>query len=204
MIGGLVLAAGRGARFGGPKQLADFGGRPMLERPLRAMAAAGLDRVRVVLGFKSGEILPSVDLHGAEATVCDRWDEGQAASLRAGVEALRDCDALVVALGDQPFLSPRAVERVVRERGSGAYAVRATYGGVPGHPIVLERTLFERALSLRGDEGARTLLAESPVLDVPCDGFGRPDDIDTRDQLDRARRELSGGPQPAKEEAVTT
>jgi molybdenum cofactor cytidylyltransferase len=137
--------------------------------------------------------------------VCERWEEGQAESLRTGVESLRDCDAIVVALGDQPFLSSRAVQRVLRARGSGADAVRATYDGTPGHPVVLESVLFERVVSLRGDAGARALLAESHVLDVPCDGLGRPDDVDTRDQLMRAaRRGGSGGPELATEEAVGT
>ena len=205
MIGGLVLAAGGGTRFGGPKQLAPMGGRPMLERPLRAMAEASLDRLCVVVGFESEAVLRAVDLHGAEAIRCDRWAEGQAMSLRAGVEVLRaGCDAIVVALGDQPFLSALAVERVVSARRTGADAVRANYGADPGHPVVIERSLFDRVASLEGDVGARAVLAGARVLDVPCDGLGRPDDVDTRDQLMRAARGASGLPETETEEAVGT
>jgi CTP:molybdopterin cytidylyltransferase MocA len=205
MIGGLVLAAGGGTRFGGPKQIARLGGRPMLELPLRAMAAAPLDRVCVVLGSESDAILGAVDLHGAEPLRCERWAEGQAMSLRTGVEALRDCDAIVVALGDQPFLSAVAVERVLCARRTGTDAVRASYDGAPGHPVVIERTQFEGVAALEGDVGARGLLADARVLDVACDGLGRPDDIDTRDQL--ARAESRGSTEPraqATEEAVRT
>ncbi len=125
-------------------------------------------------------------------------------SLRAGVEALRDCDAIAVALGDQPFLSTLAVRRVVGARHPGMDAVRASYGGAPGHPVVIERSLFERVAALEGDVGARAVLAEARVVDVACDGLGRPDDIDTRDQLTKAARRGRSAPRrPATEEAMS-
>lgn len=182
MIAGLVLAAGAGTRFGGPKQLAPLEGRPLLEHAVTALlAATSLDEVVVVLGARAEEIRAGTDLGRARIVVADDWSEGQSASLRAGVAAVPGAGAVVVALGDQPFISPLAVEAVIAARGAAAAAVRATYGGVPGHPIVLERSLFEPVGRLRGDEGARSLLDEARP--VPCDGLGRPDDIDTPSDL---------------------
>jgi nicotine blue oxidoreductase len=129
----------------------------------------------------------AVDLHGAVPVVCADWAEGQAASLRAGLRALSGADAAVVALGDQPRLSATAVARVVAARRPGVDAVRATYGGRGGHPVVLERSLFPRLEALSGDVGARAVLAGVRVEDVPCDGLGRPDDVDTREQLEVLR-----------------
>lgn len=179
MIGGLVLAAGASERFGGRKQLADLGGRPLLEHVLIAMEEAPVDRTVVVLGAHADEVREGVPLHGAEAVVCDDWQEGLGASLRAGVCALAGCDAVAVALGDQPRLSSEAVARVISQRGADELAVRATYGGVPGHPVLLERTLLGRVRELHGDTGARGLLHGVPVREVACDGLGSPDDIDT-------------------------
>lgn len=203
MIAGLVLAAGEGSRFGGRKQLAEVDGRPMLERVLAAMAEAPVDRTCVVLGADAQYVRDGVDLHGAEPVVCARWEDGQAASLRAGVEALAGADAVVVVLGDQPFVSSRAVERLLAARGNDYDAVRATYGGVPGHPVVLERTILPRVASLSGDVGARDLLSKVSVVDVPCDGLGRPDDIDTPEQLDNAARAEEGGAPNTNEEAIS-
>ena len=186
-IGGLVLAAGAAERFGGRKQLAELDGRPLLEHVLAAMAAAPLDRVVVVLGAQAEEVGAGVDLHGAQAVVCADWREGQAASLRAGIEALAGAGAVVVALGDQPRISARAVERVLAARAPGALAVRATYAGAPGHPVVLESDLFGAIARLGGDEGARSLLEGVAVRDVACDGLGRPDDVDTPEQLEVLR-----------------
>jgi CTP:molybdopterin cytidylyltransferase MocA len=188
MIGGLVLAAGAGERFGGRKQLAELDGRPLLEHVLIAMAAAPLDRVVVVFGAHAAEIRACVPLHGAEPVVCDMWAEGIGASLRTGVGALGDCDAIVVALGDQPRLAPAAIARVIDRRGAGALAVRAVYRGVPGHPVLVEHGLFDRLREVRGDEGARALLREVPVREVECDGLGLPDDVDTPEALSQVAR----------------
>ena len=176
-------AAGESSRFGGPKQLAVLDGRPLLEHVLMAMAGAGLDRVVVVLGAHADEVLDGVPMHGAEPVMCAGWAEGLAASLRAGVAALEGCDAVAVALGDQPRLSAAAVARVVSQRGRDELAVRATYGGVPGHPVLLERTLLSRVGELRGDAGARDLLHGVPLREVACDGLGSPDDVDTPEAL---------------------
>jgi molybdenum cofactor cytidylyltransferase len=190
LIGGLVLAAGAATRFGAPKQLAELDGVPMLEHSLRAMAAAPVGRVVVVLGSGADEIVAGVNLHGAEPHVCERWAEGQAASLACGLGELADCEAVVVTLGDQPRMSPDAIRRVIEAR-SGASAVRATYSGSPGHPVLLERDLFEPLRNVSGDRGARNLLLSAQVLEVPCDDLGGGEDVDTPAELDTLR---VGGP----------
>lgn len=189
MIAGVVLAAGASRRFGEtPKQLAELDGRPLLEHALAAMSSAPVDRTVVVLGAHADEIEASVELHGAQAVPSPDWATGQAASLRAGLEAVPDAECVVIALGDQPLLASRAIVCVLAARDPSRYAaVRAAYDGRPGHPIVLERALFERLGALTGDAGARELLAHSSVRDVACDGLGRPDDIDTPEELEVAR-----------------
>jgi CTP:molybdopterin cytidylyltransferase MocA len=190
LIGGLVLAAGAATRFGAPKQLAELDGVPLLEHALRTMTAAPVGRVVVVLGSAADEIAVAVDLHGADPLVCTRWEEGQSASLACGLAELADCEAVVVTLGDQPRMSPEAIRRVIEAR-NGAAAVRATYGGEPGHPVLLERDLFEALRNVSGDKGARNLLLSVQVLDVPCDDLGGGEDVDTPAELDALR---AGGP----------
>jgi len=180
-----VLAAGRGRRFGSPKQLARLDGRPLLEHALLAMAGATLvDRTVVVLGAHADAVLAQLDMHGARAVICAGWEEGQAASLRAGLTALgAGVEAVVVTLGDQPRIDARAIDRVIAARAPSAHAVRASYGGRLGHPVLLERPLIERAAMLHGDEGARSLLAGTTVVLVACDGLGDDRDVDTVEQL---------------------
>ena len=185
-----MLAAGAARRFGAPKQLADLDGAPLLEHALRTISAAPVDRVVVVLGAGADEVAAGVDLHGAEPVVCGRWEEGQSASLACGLAELAGCEAVVVTLGDQPRVSPDAIRRVISARNDAA-AVRATYNGNPGHPVLLERRLFEQLRNVSGDRGARNLLLSVQVLDVPCDDLGGGEDVDTPAELDALR---AGGP----------
>jgi CTP:molybdopterin cytidylyltransferase MocA len=180
-IGALVLAAGAGRRFGGVKQLAEVDGRPLLEHALRAVRVLS-PRV-VVLGHAAEQVLAGVDLHGARSVRCEDWEEGQAASLRFGIHALGDVDAAVVALGDMPGVTPAAVDAVVGGWDGEADAVRAAYGGRPGHPVLLARSLLDRAGELRGDVGFRSLLERARVREVECGHLADPADIDTREEL---------------------
>jgi molybdenum cofactor cytidylyltransferase len=192
VIGGAILAAGPSTRFGPrPKQLADLDGQPLLAHAVAAMTAApGLARVVVVLGAHSGEISASVDFRGAQPIVAADWRSGQAAALRAAVAELgHDCDAIVVTLGDQPRITPGAIARVIDEASGPEAAVRAVYGGVPGHPILMKQPLFARLARLRGDVGARDVLGRVDVHEVECADVGSPVDVDTPAELERARED---------------
>jgi CTP:molybdopterin cytidylyltransferase MocA len=138
-----------------------------------------------VLGADADEVAAGVDLHGARAVVCEDWAEGQSASLRTGLDAAGDAQAVVITLGDQPHIAARAIAAVIAARGDGAQAVRATYDGTASHPTLIERELFPALHQLTGDEGARAVLQGARVTEVPCDGLGGPDDVDTREQLGR-------------------
>ncbi len=186
-----MLAAGEASRFGSAKQLALLDGRPLLEHSVAAITAGPVGRVIVVLGAGAEEVIAGVDLRGAEPLVCARWQEGQAASLACGLAELPECEAVVVILGDQPRVSPDSIRRVIAARGEGALAVRATYGGDPGHPVLLERELFGRMRDVTGDHGARNLLMSVPVREVACDDLGGGEDVDTPAELDALR---AGGP----------
>jgi molybdenum cofactor cytidylyltransferase len=180
------LAAGEGRRFGGVKQLAELNGRPLLEYAIAAMTeAAQLERVVVVLGAHAAKIRGAVDFGRAEPIVCEGWKEGIAASLRCAVEWLPEADPLVIGVGDQPGLTPAAIDAVLKALGDdpSASAARATYDGSPGHPVAVRATLRGALLRLRGDAGAGRLLTDSGTVEVECSGLGAGADVDTRGHL---------------------
>ena len=182
-IGGIVLAAGEGKRFGGPKQVAVLDGRPLLEHAVRAMLAVpAISPVVVVLGAHADSVREKVDLGGADVVVCDGWAAGQSASLQAGVTALGEVEAAVVTLGDQPFISSEVIAGVLDQRGRHL-AVRATYDGTPGHPVLLERRLLDHVVELDGDTGARPLLDGPHVHTWEVGRMCDPTDIDTPERL---------------------
>jgi molybdenum cofactor cytidylyltransferase len=185
VIGGLILAAGEGRRFGGAKQVAELGGKPLMAHAMAALMAVPLvERRGVVLGAHADEIRARIDLTDFEEIVCEDWAEGMAASLRAGVRAMRECEAVVVLLADQPGVTPQVVAQVADGVRSGSVALRAVYDGQPGHPVLLSQALYDDILKLEGDVGARDLLAEIHADQVEVGELAKPDDVDTPDELE--------------------
>jgi molybdenum cofactor cytidylyltransferase len=188
VIGGVVLAAGEGRRFGGVKQLAELDGRPLLEHAVEAMLAVPtIERVVVVLGAAAGDVRSRVELGEAETVTCEGWAEGISASLRRGVAELADAEAIAIALGDQPLVTPQVIAAVCDHLDAREPAARATYDGRPGHPVLIKRELYGELAELRGDAGARDLLAAAGVRGIECGHLCRPDDVDTRDDLSAIR-----------------
>jgi CTP:molybdopterin cytidylyltransferase MocA len=184
---GLILAAGAGKRFGlEPKLLADLRGRPLLEHAIgAACAVAELERIVVVLGANAEQITGAVDFACAEPVICECWDDGLSASLRCGLDALPGCDRVIVILGDEPLITPELIARFVH----APPGTRATYGGRPGHPVVLGPEQIRTIQSLTGDRGARDLLADGPTMECGDHETGR--DVDTAADLEAVRRRAS-------------
>ena len=180
-VAGLVLAAGAGTRFGAEtKQLAPLRGKPLLQHAVEAMNAV-LPCV-VVLGHDVAAIRAQVDFGPAETVVCEDWARGQGFSLRRGVAGLPWADAVVITLGDQPFITSAVIEAAIAELGDHD-AVRALYGGVPGHPVVLSRRVMDAVDELEGDAGARELLARFRVRRWEAAHLASATDVDTPEEL---------------------
>jgi nicotine blue oxidoreductase len=184
-VAGLLLAAGAGRRFGRPKALVDVDGEPMMLRALRTLADGGCAPVRVVLGARAEDaraLLPDPSI----AVYSEDWATGMGASLRTGLEAIRelDVDAVLVHLVDLPWVGPEVLSRL-GELASPDVVARAAYDGEPGHPVLLGRRWWhevgERA---RGDRGARDWLAtRSDLRLVECGDLGSGRDVDAPGDL---------------------
>lgn len=192
LVHALVLAAGQSRRFGGDKLRALYRGRPLLAHVLGVVAEA---RRRQVLD--GGYVVVPVD-DDAARTLCrnagltalsnDSPHLGLSHSLRLGLGALeeitpRDNGAALVFLGDQPLVQVNVVERVIAEYvASSAGVVRPRYQnnpGVPGHPVLLDRSIWHLARGLRGDRGLAGLLQSASVETMMVDIPGDNPDIDT-------------------------
>ena len=188
-VSAIVLAAGLGTRMVGLKQLLPLDGRPLLQHAVDAAAAAGLDEVIVVLGHRAGEVASALALPpGARAVVNPRFAEGQSTSLAAGLAAASPrSGAALILLGDQPAVRPAAIRALAdAHRAGGPAILRAAYRGRPGHPVLLDRSVWAEAAALRGDQGARSLIArEAGRIGLVEVGGDPPQGIDTPNDLDR-------------------
>ena len=174
---GLVLAAGEGKRFGGPKAPFEFNGERLVDRAVRILNEAGAQQVFVVLGAWLG------DVPHAEVIVNPEWPSGMGSSLKVGLNALlenTDAQRVVITLVDLPGLTAEAVARVAND--TGAISV-GTYDGTRGHPVAFDREHWtEVALSAHGDSGARDYLKShaNDVHSVEVGDVASGEDLDVR------------------------
>lgn len=209
MIAAVVLAAGQSRRMaGGHKLLARFETGTVIGATVAAAAAGGVDRVVVVVGHAAAAVEAAVRAAAIEAAVGAAWPgmetrfavghaEGMAASLRAGLAALGpETAAMLVCLGDMPLVRPATIASLCAAFRAGAGTIVAPVAaGRRGHPVLFGAAHFAALAALRGDEGARALLAAVPPATVEVDDPGIHVDVDTEDALADARRllEAAGG-----------
>lgn len=192
-VAAAVFAAGRGSRLGGDaaKPLLEWQGRPLLTWALDAALASGLVPVLVTVGYRADDVRAALPA-GVEIVDNPEWEEGIAASLRAVLAALgpySEVTAVCIGLADQPRTGPEAYRRLAAAHEAGAQLAVATYDTRRGNPVLLARSLWPQAMELRGDAGARQLMQSVPVTDVPCDGTGHADDVDTLEDLGRLQED---------------
>lgn len=158
-LAGLVLAAGEGRRFGGPKAPHVYDGERLVDRAVRICREAGCDRVFVVLGAWVDEVPDAV------VVVNRAWREGMGSSLRAGLTAaMRDdgIDRVLVTLVDLPGMSAGALVRVA---ASASTIAQGCFDGEPGHPVLLGRDHWAGVIAMaEGDRGARDYLRAHDTL----------------------------------------
>lgn len=180
--------------MGTPKALLrDEAGASFLTRAVEALRDGGCPHVVVVLGAGAAEASSRLDglEPPVEVVVAEDWDEGMGASLRCGLRRVADTDAAaaLVTLVDLPDVGPRVVGRMLEGLGPAEDAaenvlVRASYDGVPGHPVLLGRAHWHPvAVSARGDRGARDYLLEHPPVLVECGDLATGRDVDSPDDL---------------------
>ncbi len=194
----VLLAAGEGRRFGGRKLVEPLRGRPLLEHSL-----AAIDLARMEGSLAGGlAVVPAGDADLRE--LVERMDllavengepqAGLSRSLRLGLAALEREDlaprpaAAVILLGDQPLVRAGVIGALVAAgRANGGACVRPRYAATPeepGHPVLLDRSVWPLVRGLEGDTGLGPLLARHPewvrVVDVP----GANPDVDVRSDLE--------------------
>lgn len=190
-VAALILAAGRGTRFGEePKMLAMLEGRPLLRHVAEAALASAARPVLVVTGHRADEVAQALD--GLDLVVVRNPDyaDGLSTSLKAGFAALPpDAEAAIVMLGDMPRVPASLLDALAqawREAGRPA-ALVPTQAGRRGNPVLLSRALAPEIARLEGDTGAGPLLrGRADVREWPVAEEAVAQDIDTPEALDQA------------------
>jgi molybdenum cofactor cytidylyltransferase len=193
----VVLAAGAGSRYRGTRhKLSEkLGGDTVLVRTLRNAIASEMSVVLVIsealIAEAKGLVAPQdmvvVDARSLQSQV--GWGMGD--SIAAGVSIHASASGWLVLPGDMPLVRPSSLRAVADALDQQPIAF-AQYRGRRGHPVGFGAELFSELVMLKGDEGARRLLARYPTAAVELDDPGVLFDIDTVDDLAVAQRRIDG------------
>ena len=195
-VGAVLLAAGAGSRLGGrPKALLELGGVPLILRQLIALSGAGVDEVVVVLGHHAQAVEAAVRAFPITLAHNPSPDDGQASSVRVGLQALSPkLDAVIVALADQPLIDSQDITALIgafKKRGDAAMVVprvKADAGEPePGNPVIFDAALREQWLAGAADLACRNWRQTHPehVLWFDTDNRRYRVDIDSPEDLER-------------------
>lgn len=188
---GVLLAAGAGTRLGrGPKALLPYRGRTLVEVLADTLFDGGCREVVVVLGAEADRVRSSTELSRYRVVANDHWAKGMSGSFRLGIGAAEPGNSIMVALVDQPGLTPTAVSRLLGSHRPGRVTAAAYPDGFGHlkrrHPVIFDVGLRDQAAeAAHGDTGARSFLKAHPGLVdlVDCSDLCSGEDLDTKDQL---------------------
>lgn len=194
MIAAVLLAAGVSRRMGEDnKLLAELDGEAMVHRAARILLESGLG-LHVVTGHQREQI--EAALAGLAITLVHNphYETGQQTSVRAGLAALAgNCEAAIVALGDQPLLEVADIEALIAAfaRSSRDRFIVPYFAGERGNPVVIPRAILDELGGQPHDPSLKRLTDYFPDrierFEAENDHFTQ--DIDTAEALAEFRRQ---------------
>lgn len=180
---GIILAAGAASRFGAPKLLQTWQGKPILHHVIETALQAGLSPLLLVVGANAHQIQQAACAYPVQIVSNPDWASGQATSIRAAVQALpAHVSAAVFLLGDQPRTPVELINLLLLEQAASPHPILLPEAqGRPGNPTLFDRSTFAALLALTGDSGGRQLFTHFPPRKIPWPDPQVFQDIDTPD-----------------------
>ena len=187
-IGCVIMASGLGKRFGGNKLMADFLGKPMIQRALDATDGLFCCRVVVTRHESVADLCRSQNVDVVLHDLPYRSD-----TVRLGLDALGEMEACMFLPGDQPLLRRETVEQLLSHWEANPQSiVRPAYEDIPGSPVVFPERTFEQLRSLPEGKGGGWIMRQHPesVESVPINNPYELMDADTPQTLELLRQQI--------------
>ncbi|SCC29210.1 molybdenum cofactor cytidylyltransferase [Fictibacillus enclensis] len=193
----IILAAGQSKRMGTPKMMLRHKGKTLIHHVIDAAVNSKADGVIIVINPEVDGLLAEASVPGvSKVFLNDQSDSGLSMSMKSGLYVLpSEAEAAIFLLGDQPLVTTREIDLLLEEfQGNQAYSIyQSSYRGKKGHPVLFQRSMFDRLLDVKGDKGGREVIrqfsGETQTVEM---GRSHPFDIDTKDDYRRLlRKEVS-------------
>jgi len=184
---GVILAAGASIRYGSPKQILDWKGKPFVRTIAETALKAGLDPVIVITGANQKEVTDSLDGINVKIILNPDWPTGQASSIKSGVMAIPpNCGSTIFLLADQPQINIPIITSLKEEHEKGLYPIIAPMIlDRRANPVLFDRVTFKELMELEGDTGGRSIFHKYKIEYLPWHDDSLLLDVDTPEDYEK-------------------
>ncbi len=187
---GIILAAGASTRFGQPKQLLDWRGKPFVRAVAKTALESGLSPVVMVTGAYADQIEAAVQDLPVQMVRNSEWQSGQASSIRAGVQSLPDkTGAAIFLLADQPQIKSDIIRALIAHHSTELFPIIAPLVLMEqrANPVLFDRDTFSDLVALQGDVGGRAIFSKHHVEYLPWHDDSLLFDVDKPEDYPRMK-----------------
>ena len=186
-IAGVILAAGSASRFGEPKQLLNWKGKPFVRAVAETALQAGLSPVIVVTGAHNDQLKSALHNLNVEVVYNNQWESGQGSSIGTGVRHIpNECGGAIFLLVDQPQVNTSILHALKERHAHGLYPITAPMViDQRANPVLFDRITFPDLMTIEGDTGGRTIFHKYRVEYLPWHDDSLLLDVDTPSQYQR-------------------
>jgi molybdenum cofactor cytidylyltransferase len=186
-VAGVILAAGGAARFGSPKIMADYQGKPLITHVVQKAVDSGLSPIIVVLGSIVEPVICALDQFNIQIVINEDWVSGQASSVRKGINSLPGgIGAALFLLADQPQIPVRLIKGLIEHHNfTQAPLIIPSVNGVRANPVLFDMDVLQHLTQIEGDQGGRQIFNQYPATLYPWPDENILLDVDTPEDLQK-------------------
>ena len=186
----IIMASGLSERYGKNKLLEKLGGREVILHTAGSLAEAGFSPVTVT---RSAEVKALIDREGFCCVLHDGLKKSD--TIHVGIEHTSpDAAGYLFMPGDQPLVRPESLKKMAEQFFDNPdRAVRLSYEGIPGSPVLFPALCREKLMAYTGDRGGIEVLRAEQI---PCDCVEAEAawelwDVDTPESMEKVRKVLA-------------
>tara|TARA_Y100000590_G_scaffold431173_1_gene545650 strand:+ start:802 stop:1383 length:582 start_codon:yes stop_codon:yes gene_type:complete len=192
MISSILLAAGLSKRMGGENKLTKkIQGIPLIKHSVKNILASSINELIIVLGYQKEIIEKLIDKHEKVKFIFNKdFESGMASSIKVGINHLSDnSEAFFICLADMPMVSSNIYDFLIKSKNQKDILV-PTYKGQQGNPILFNKSMKEKIMSIDGDAGAKKILElnKDKILNLEINDQGVAKGFNTQIDFDSLKR----------------